>query len=207
MLWSNLLLGTFPLFCKRFFQIATTTPLYVWRHTALSNSWCLLALQHKAILPFALTLHSCSVSMFVLRGQGAFMQQDYENQSPSPSQKAEAWLYAYRPVLIRLTHCDNGRVWYTKDKAWTHCDSSWQPHVALSDCAHACVFILLLVMPCLGSGVAILPMLQSFGPVDDPVLVMQAFLPLATNKSGTTVTLSNGDDWTRSWLTAELLAV
>lgn len=102
-----------------------TTPLYVWRYTALSNPLCLLALRHKAILLFALTLHSCSVSMCVLRGRGALMRQDYENQSPSPSRKAEAWLSAYRPVLIRLTHCDNGRVWYTKkDRAWTHCDSS-----------------------------------------------------------------------------------
>lgn len=31
------------------------------------------------------------------------MRQDYENQSLSLSQKAEAWLSAYRPVLIQLT--------------------------------------------------------------------------------------------------------
>lgn len=56
------------------------------------------------------------------KGRGALMRQDYENQSPSPSRKAEAWLSAYRPVLIRLTHCDKGRVWYTtKDKT-----PSWQ---------------------------------------------------------------------------------
>lgn len=157
------------LFWERFFKWRRdTTTVYAWRYTALSNSLCLLALRHKAILLFALTPHSCSVSMCVLRGRGALMRQDYENQSPSPSRKAEAWLSAYRPVLIKLTHCDKGRVWYTtKDRAWTHSDRPWQPHVALTDCIRVCACTLLLVMPRLGSGVAILPMLQSGGPVDD----------------------------------------
>lgn len=79
---------------------------------AQSNSW------------FALTRFS-SVSMCVLRGRGAPTRQDYENQSPSPSRKAEAWLSAYRPVLIRLTHCDT---WCTtKDRRRTHRDSpAWR---------------------------------------------------------------------------------
>lgn len=55
----------------KMFQTAMTTLLYVWRYTALSNPLCLLALRHKAILLFALTLHSCSVSMCVLRGTDA----------------------------------------------------------------------------------------------------------------------------------------
>lgn len=68
---------------------------------------------------FCLLCCTCSVSTCVLRGRGALMRQDYENQSPSPSQKAVAWLSAYRQVLIRLTLCDTGRVWYTtKDRAW-----------------------------------------------------------------------------------------
>ena len=143
---------------RKTFQMATATPLYVWRYTGLSNSLCLLALRHKAIPVFALTL-TPALSACVLRGRGALMRQDYENQSPSPSQKAEAWLSAYRPVLIRLTHCDTGRVWYTtKDRAWTHCDSPGQPHVALTGWIRECASILLLVMPRWGSWAAILPM-------------------------------------------------
>lgn len=142
---------------------------------------CLLAMWHKAILLFSLTLHSCAVSMRVLRGWGALMRQDYENQSPSPCRKAEAWLSAYRPALIRMTHCDRGRVWYTtKDRAWTHCDISWQPHVALTNCIRVCACIPLLVMRRSGSGVAILPMLHSGGPADDLSWVMWTSLPLAT---------------------------
>lgn len=174
----------------------------VWRYTDLSNSLFLLTLRHKAVLLFALTQHSCYVSMCVLRGRGALMRQDYENQSPYPSQKAEAWLFAYRPVLIRLTHCDTGRVWYTmKDRAWSHCDRPWQSHVALTNCSRVCACILLLVMPSLGSGVAILPMLQFGGP-------RHGDIPTLSNKITVQqqVTLSNVDDWTRSWLIAEPLA-
>lgn len=115
---------------------------YVWKYSALSNSLCLLTLRHRAILVFALTLHSCPVSMCVLRGRSALMRQDYENQSPSLSRKAEARLSAFRPVLMRLTHCDKGRVWYTtKDRALTHCDRPGQPHVALTDCIRVCACI------------------------------------------------------------------
>lgn len=121
---------------RKTFQMVTATPLYVWRYTGLSNYLCLLALRHKAIPVFALTL-TPALSACVLRGRGALMRQDYENQSPSPSQKAEAWLSAYRPVLIRLTHCDTGRVWYTtKDRAWTHCDSHTWPWPAESVNVH-----------------------------------------------------------------------
>lgn len=107
---------------------AMRAPLYVWGYTALSNPFCLLALRHKAILLFALTLHSCSVSMCVLRGRGVLMRQDYENQSPSPSRKAEAWPSAYRPVLIGLTHCDNDRIWYTKKDGAGHIATAPDSH-------------------------------------------------------------------------------
>lgn len=150
------------------FQMVNATTLSVLRYTAISNSLCSLALRHKAILPFALTLHSCPVSMCVLRGQGALMRQDYEKSKPISISESWGMALCIQTCLIRLTQCDKGRVWYTtKDKAWTHCDSSWQPHVALSDCIRVCACTLLLVMPRLGSGVAILPMLQSGGPEDD----------------------------------------
>lgn len=105
-------------------------------------------------------------SALVLMGYGALMRQDYENQSPSLSRKAEAWLSAYRPVLISLTQCDNGGVWYMqKGRAWTHCDDSWQAHVALTNREREYTCILL---PHLDSGVAILPRKQSFGSGDEP---------------------------------------
>lgn len=91
---------------------------------------------------------------------------------------------------------------HKEGRGWTHCGGSWQPHVALTDCVRVCTCCYLWCHAWL----AILPMLQSYGLVDDPAWVMWTFLPLATNNSSTTVTLSNGDDWTRSWLTAELLA-
>lgn len=107
-------------------------------------------------------------SALVLMGCSPLTRQDYENQSPSLSGKAEAWLSAYRPVLIRLTQCDNGRIWYTqKSRAWTHCDDSWQAHVALTNWERVYTCVLL---PHLDSGVAILPRKQSFGSGDDPFL-------------------------------------
>lgn len=157
----------------------------------MSNSLCLL---HNAT--FALTAF-CLVSarVCVLRGRGALMRQDYgkkkrkkKNQSPSPSWKAEAWLSAYRPRLIRLTHRDTGRAGYTrKDRARTHCDRPGQPHVALTDCIRVCTCILLLMMPRLGEGGAgttILPVLQTGGPGAEQAWV-RGTLPAGAKKKKT----------------------
>lgn len=198
------LLGTLPPAWMKFSNSNASTASCVKIHS-LIKSFVLVSTAAQSntsvCIDAALLLrqHVC-----VLRGRGALMRQDYENQSPSPSRKAEAWLSAYRPVLIRLTRCDNGRIWYTKEDAAGHVvmapDSHTWRRLTPSVDVHAFCYLWCRAW------LAILPMLQSFGPADGPAWVMWAFLPLATNNSSTTVTLSNGDDWTRSWLTAELLA-
>lgn len=100
---------------------------------------------------------SCTVSMCVLRGRDALMRQDYENQSPYPSRKAEVLLFAYRPVLIRLTRGDTGRTWYTVK------DTLWQAWTATRGADPPCPCICMYSATCdakHGRWVAIMPMLQ-----------------------------------------------
>lgn len=153
----------------------------------------------------SLVSHSCSVSMCVW-GWGCAERQDYENQSPSPSLKAEVWLSAYRPVLIRLACCDTesgARRRTGPEHVMTGLDShTWhQTTVAL----HVHPFCYLWhhnwVGSCNSANAALwLPIVwPGHGCVGIPC-----------NKTTTAtrqLTLNKGDDdWTRSGLTAGSLA-
>lgn len=136
-------------------------------------------------------------------GWGCTERQEHENQSPSPSLKAEVWLSAYRPVLIRLARRDTqcgARQRTGPEHVMTGLDShTWhQTTVAL----HVHPFCYLWrhngVRGCSSANAAL--WLSVVWPGHGCVGI-----PCNKTTGARPLTLNNGDDWTRSGLTAHSL--
>ena len=182
----------------------TATTLHEWKCTALSNSLCLLALWHKAILLFAPTLHSCPVSVCVKgpsrtdatglwkskpisvsKGRGvAFCIQTCVNQADT------LW---HRQGLVR----GEGQALDTLWQAWTATRGPDRPYPCICMLSASCGAML-------GQWGGNSANVAVWWPSGWPG-IGHVDIPSLSNKiaAAQQLTLSNRDDWTRSWLTAE----
>lgn len=177
------------------------------KRVTITNSLCSLTLRHKAILLFALTAHSCSVSMCVKRSGRTDATGLWKSK---PISVSESW-----GVALCIQTCFNqaDTLWHRQGLVHNEgqgLDTLWQDWTATrgTDRLYPCI--------CIHSA-SCDAMLGQWGGNSANVAVWwpsgwpgigHVDIPSLSNKitAAKQLTLSNGDDWTRSWLTAGPLA-
>lgn len=125
-------------------------PLYVWRYTNLSNPFCLLSTAAQSNTSVCIDAALLLCQHVCVKGPGRTDATGLWKSKPISVSKS--WGMALR-IQTCFNQADTLWQWWDlvheEGRGWTHCDGSWQPHVALTDCVRVCTCILRLVMPCL----------------------------------------------------------